>query len=213
MSDSKLKGTLTLILGGVRSGKSRFGQELAHLLGGDRVLFVATAESRDDEMARRIDKHQQSRPKTWRTLEQPLRIGRAIDAFDSPQPVVLLDCLTLLVSNILFEIESDLSSPEGIVAIENRMLKEIDELIHVVESREQHLIIVSGEVGMGLVPETPLGRLFRDLLGWANQRIAERATSTYMLIAGLPINVTLLAGSVQQTALDLENKFSAGANP
>ena len=117
------------------------------------------------------------------------------------------------MSNILFEIESDLSSPEGIVAIENRMLKEIDELIHVVESREQHLIIVSGEVGMGLVPETPLGRLFRDLLGWANQRIAERATSTYMLIAGLPINVTLLAGSVQQTALDLENKFSAAANP
>lgn len=213
MSDTKRKGTLTLILGGVRSGKSRFGQELAHRLGGDRVLFVATAESRDDEMARRIDKHQQARPKAWRTLEQPLRIGRAIDTYDSPQPVVLLDCLTLLVSNVLFEIESDLSSPEGTAAIENRMLKEIDELIHVVESREQHLIIVSGEVGMGLVPETPLGRLFRDLLGWANQRIAARATSTYLLIAGLPINVTLLAGSVQQTALDLENKFSAGANP
>ena len=212
MSDSKPKGTLTFILGGVRSGKSRFGQELAHHIGRDNVLFVGTAEARDDEMTTRINKHKQARPKAWRTLEQTLHIGQAIDAYDSPQPVVLLDCLTLLVSNILFEIESDLSSPEGTVAIENRMLVEIDELIRVVESRKHHLIIVSGEVGMGLVPETPLGRLFRDLLGWANQRIAARATSTYLLIAGLPINVSLIASSVQQAALELDGNFSAGAN-
>ena len=210
MIDSNSKGTLTLILGGVRSGKSRFGQELAHHVGGDNVLFVATAESRDDEMARRIDKHRQSRPSAWQTLEQPLGTGQAITAYESPKPVVLLDCLTLLVSNVLFEVESDLNSPEGISAIESRMQAEVDSLIRVAEVRRCHLIIVSGEVGMGLVPETPLGRLFRDLLGWANQRIASRATSTYLLVAGLPINIATLASSVQQASRDLENKVLDG---
>ncbi len=210
MFDSNSKGTLTLILGGVRSGKSRFGQDLAHSIGGDNVLFVATAESRDDEMARRIDKHRHSRPSAWQTLEQPLGTGQAIAAYESPKPVVLLDCLTLLVSNVLFEVESDLNSPEGISAIESRMQAEVDSLIRVAEVRGCHLIIVSGEVGMGLVPETPLGRLFRDLLGWANQRIASRATSTYLLVAGLPINIATLASSVQQASRDLENKVLDG---
>lgn len=203
MSDYNLKGTLTLILGGVRSGKSRFGQELAHQLGGDNVLFVATAESRDAEMARRIDKHRQSRPIAWQTLERPLNTGIAIAADDALQPVVLVDCLTLLVSNVLLANESEVNSLDGIAVIENRMHAEVDDLIRVAENNETHLIVVSGEVGMGLVPETALGRLFRDMLGWSNQRIAARATSTYFMVAGLPINASSLACSVQKAAHEL----------
>ena len=211
MSNSKLKGTFTLILGGVRSGKSRFGQELAHRLGNDDVLFVATAESRDEEMARRIDKHRQSRPKTWRTLEQPLGTGKTINFVESLSKVVLVDCLTLLVSNVLLENESDLDALAGIAAIENRMHAEIDDLIAIAKNREIHLIVVSGEVGMGLVPENALGRLFRDLLGWSNQRLAACATSTYLMVAGIPINVSSLGCSVQQAAEELANDLQTGA--
>ena len=210
MSDTNLKGTLTLILGGVRSGKSRFGQELSHQLGGDNVLFVATAESRDVEMARRIEKHRQSRPIAWQTLERPLKTGSAIAADDALQPVVLVDCLTLLVSNVLLANESEINSLDGIAAIENRMQAEVDDLIRVAENHETHLIVVSGEVGMGLVPETVLGRLFRDMLGWSNQRIAARATSTYFMVAGLPINASSLACSVQTAAQELRSNRESG---
>ncbi len=210
MSNSKLKGTLTLILGGVRSGKSRFGQELAHRLGNDDVLFVATAESRDEEMARRIVKHRQSRPDTWRTLEQPLRTGKAIQVCELLPKVVLVDCLTLLVSNVLLENESDLDTPEGIDAIENRMHAEVEDLIAVAKNHGSHLIVVSGEVGMGLVPENALGRLFRDMLGWSNQQLSACATSTYLMVAGLPVNVSSLGGSVQQAAQELSNELQIG---
>ncbi len=210
MSNSKLKGTLTLILGGVRSGKSRFGQELAHQLGNDDVLFVATAESRDEEMARRIDKHRQSRPDTWRTFEQPLRTGKAIQVFELLPKVVLVDCLTLLVSNVLLENESDLDTPEGIAAIENRMHAEVEDLIAVAKNHEIHLIVVSGEVGMGLVPENALGRLFRDMLGWSNQQLSANATSTYLMVAGLAIKVSSLGYSVQQAAQELSNELQTG---
>ncbi len=212
MPNSNLKGTLTLILGGVRSGKSRFGQELAHQLGGDNVLFVATAESRDAEMARRIDTHRQSRSIAWQTLERPLRTGIGIAAFEAIQPVVLVDCLTLLVSNVLLENESESNSLNGIAVIENRMHAEVDDLIRVAENNETHLIVVSGEVGMGLVPDTALGRLFRDMLGWSNQRIAARATSTYFMVAGLPINASSLACSVQTAAQELLSNRLSGAS-
>ncbi len=210
MSNSKLKGTLTLILGGVRSGKSRFGQELAHRLGNDDVLFVATAESRDEEMARRIVKHRKSRPDTWRTLEQPLRTGKSIHVFELLPKVVLVDCLTLLVSNVLLEKESDLDTPEGIAAIENRMHAEVEDLIAVAKHHGSHLIVVSGEVGMGLVPENALGRLFRDMLGWSNQQLSANATSTYLMVAGLAINVSSLGCSVQQAAQELSNELQTG---
>lgn len=203
MSDSNLEGTLTLILGGVRSGKSRFGQELALELGGDDVLFVATAESRDEEMARRIDRHRKSRPSAWHTLESPHKTGIAIAEYENRPPVVLVDCLTLLVTNVLLKDEKELSKPDGATTIENRMHAEVDDLIHVAASGNTHVIVVSGEVGMGLVPETALGRMFRDMLGWSNQRIAARASSTYFMVAGLPIKVSQLACSVQHAAQEL----------
>ncbi|MGV3482885.1 MAG: bifunctional adenosylcobinamide kinase/adenosylcobinamide-phosphate guanylyltransferase, partial [Planctomycetaceae bacterium] len=146
-------GKLVLILGGVRSGKSRFGQELARELGGDDVWFVATAEARDEEMSRRIDKHRLARPSRWRTLEQPLGVANAMEQLvaESIGQVILLDCLTLLVSNIVLQDHTDHA------AAEQRMRTELEALVRVVQKLELTLIVVSGEVGMGLVPETPIG--------------------------------------------------------
>jgi len=185
---------IVLVLGGVRSGKSRFGQDLARELGGDDVLFVATAESRDDEMAMRIEQHRKDRPAHWLTLEQPLGVGEAITSVTSNRPVILLDCLTLLVSNILLRHHDDFAAAEVAVRAE------IASLVDAVQHRDATLVVVSGEVGMGVVPESSLGRSFRDLLGWANQSLASHASATYLMVAGLPINVTRIASTVKAAA-------------
>ncbi len=189
---------LVLVLGGVRSGKSRFAQELAQRLGGDDVLFVATAEAGDGEMNRRIDHHRRSRPGTWKTLEQPLRTGEAIIQWSAPPPVIVVDCMTLLVSNVL--LQSD-GQPE---TAQQGVKTETDALIAAARHHAATLIVVSGEVGQGIVPETALGRSFRDLLGWANQQLAAQADATYLMVAGLAVNATLLATPVQQAAASLQ---------
>ncbi len=200
-------GTLTLILGGVRSGKSHFGQSLAQALGGDDVLFVATAEARDSEMARRIELHQQSRPASWRTLEQTTNIGDALTAISDLPTVVLLDCLTLLVSNVLLDSCDELADPK---LTESRLRMEVDSLCSLSDQRNGHLIVVSGEVGMGVVPESKMGRVFRDLLGWANQSFAARADATYLMIAGRAVNVAAIATDVSTAALDLSHHAATG---
>jgi len=185
---------IVFILGGVRSGKSRFGQDLAFEIGGNHVLFVATAEARDDEMARRIEKHRNERPAKWLTLEQPLGVGAAIASTTHDRPVILIDCLTLLVSNILLTHHEDIAAAESAVQVE------IANLIESARLRDATLVVVSGEVGMGVVPESSLGRRFRDLLGWANQSIARDAVATYLMVAGMPVNVTQISSSVKEAA-------------
>lgn len=191
-----LNGTITLVLGGVRSGKSRFAQELAARVGGDDVLFVATAETRDDEMRERAQHHQRTRPATWHTLERPLGTGAAIASLPALPSVVLVDCLTLLVSNILCRRSSH---SEGLSELMQCVEAEIDALITVAVVKPVHLIIVSGEVGLGIVPDHAMGRIFRDLLGWANQRVARCAT-TYWMVAGLALNASRLASSIDEAA-------------
>ena len=188
---------LVLVIGGVRSGKSRFAQELAQRLGGDDVLFVATAEAGDDEMIRRIDHHRRARPDAWTTLEQPLGTGQAIQDLQSSPAVILVDCLTLLVSNVLMQCDGDVSAAERRVTAETRAL------ITAAQVQSATMIIVSGEVGQGLVPETSLGRSFRDLLGWANQMLAAEADAVFSLVAGLAIDVKSLALSPAQSARQL----------
>ena len=169
------------ILGGARSGKSHFAQELAKKLSG-KVLFVATGEPLDEEMQARIAEHKKARPKNWRTLEIPTGIGKKIARQIGDAEVVIIDCLTLLVSNLLRD-EPDY--PEA----EKRVISEINELIAVMNKLNTSFIIVSNEVGMGIVPETRLGRIYRDMLGKANQLIARHATEVYFMIAGIPIKV------------------------
>jgi adenosylcobinamide kinase/adenosylcobinamide-phosphate guanylyltransferase len=189
---------LILLLGGARSGKSRFAEELTAQFG-ERVLYVATAQARDEEMAARIDVHRQSRPSTWQTLEAPARAGEAIRAALAVQSVdvVLLDCLTLLVSNVILDglwlSEEDFEGVDE-AAAQRRVEVELGGLLEAFRESQVVWIVVSNEVGWGLVPPYPLGRVYRDLLGWANQRIAAAADRVYLMVAGLPVDVKALSG-------------------
>ena len=172
---------IILLLGGARSGKSHYAQQLAMELG-DKVLFVATGEALDEEMQARIAEHKKDRPRSWRTLELSSGIGKGIEKRIGDASVVLIDCLTLLISNLLRD-EPDY--PEA----EKRVLSEINQLIATMDRLDVSFVIVSNEVGMGLVPDTKLGRIYRDLLGKTNQLLASRATEVYLMVACLPVQV------------------------
>ena len=176
--------TLTLVLGGARSGKSTHAQQLARERGGDDVLFVATAQALDDEMAARIKAHRAGRPAAWRTLEVPRHVGEAISQAESCG-VVLVDCLTLLVSNAVVALPKSASTAEA----EKAALAEVDDLIAAYRRGAASWIIISNEVGLGLVPPYPVGRAYRDALGRANQRLASEADAVLFMVAGIPMKV------------------------
>ncbi len=174
---------LIFILGGARSGKSSTAQQMAQDIGRSNVLFVATAEALDDEMQQRINAHRQSRPAGWQTLEAPLHVAKQMRAVPPPlPPVIVLDCITLLASNALLTLPGDCSEADA-----NRVvLDEIEALLALYQTTQSTWIVVSNEVGMGLVPTYPLGRLYRDALGMANQRLARAADEVLLMVAGLP---------------------------
>lgn len=170
---------LVLVLGGARSGKSRFAQQLGSEAS-EKVLFVATAEALDDEMRARITEHRKNRPAHWRTLEITAGLGPGLKTGTGDARVVIIDCLTLLVANLM---------GSGDPGSEKRVIKEIEELIAAAGQLEATFIIVSNEVGLGLVPDNRPGRDFRDLAGKANQLIARAASDVYFMVAGLPLKV------------------------
>jgi len=172
-----------LILGGARSGKSRLAQEMALEAGGD-VLFVATAEAGDEEMKRRIEMHRKNRPPGWRTLEATGGLGQRITPQIGAAGTVIIDCITLLVSNI-FGGHPDADED----TLEKAVAAEIEALLDCADRADAHLIIVTNEVGLGLVPPDPASRLYRDLLGQANQTLAARADAVYLLVAGIPVTI------------------------
>jgi len=176
-----------LILGGARSGKSRFAVETAlHL--GDKVLFVATGEALDEEMKQRIEEHKRNRPSSWRCIEIPTGVGRRIREEVGDAEVVIVDCLTLLVSNVIGQCGDE---PEQISAelVQARLAAEIDELVECIDNSTATFILVSNEVGMGLVPGSRLGRLYRDFLGKVNQTLAEHANRVYFMLSGVPLSL------------------------
>ena len=184
--------TLTLILGGARSGKSTYAEALAPKLG-RRVIYVATAEVLDDEMRARAAAHQARRPADWPTLEVPLDVGGALAT--SPEAagadVILLDCLTLLVSNIILSGNADVPEPE-VEAAWTCVEAELEALLSAHQQSGAHLIIVSNEVGLGVVPPYSLGRTYRDCLGRANQYLARLADHAILMVAGLPVDLKAL---------------------
>ena len=190
-------GKLTLILGGARSGKSSYAERLA-LQHGGQVLFVATAQPLDGEMAERIANHQKNRPANWQTLEIAGAVGALLQSRSQSGTlqtgVILVDCLTLLVSNLLLAVSSgtgeDLTVDEE--AATALVETEITRLLEAVQTIPAEWIIVSNEVGLGLVPPYPLGRVYRDLLGRANQRLASRADQVIFMIAGIPMRLSPL---------------------
>jgi adenosylcobinamide kinase/adenosylcobinamide-phosphate guanylyltransferase len=170
---------VSLILGGARSGKSRFAQRLA--ASAERVSFVATlAAGADAEMSERVARHRADRPSSWRTIEEPLELADAIEHAARDADAVLVDCLTLWLSNLSWEFrESAAGRLEQAVEAEIRRIAE--------SARNCHLILVSNEVGSGTVPESPVARAFRDLQGFANQWVAEAADQVILVVAGLPL--------------------------
>jgi adenosylcobinamide kinase/adenosylcobinamide-phosphate guanylyltransferase len=178
---------LTLVLGGARSGKSRFAQSLC--APGRRVIFIATACLDDDEMRARVAHHQQARPAHWHTVEEPLAIGHIVETRAVDFDFVLLDCLTLWLSNLCWEHRD--RSEEVLRAAASQ---EVARLI--AASSASNVVVVSNEVGYGLVPESPVGRAFRDLQGWLNQELACAATYVYQVVAGIPIPIKRPEGKV-----------------
>ena len=176
-----------LITGGARSGKSAFAQELALKLG-EPVLFVATATAGDQEMAERIEQHQRERPTGWSTFEATTHIGGQIPGRIGNARVVIVDCITLLVGNIFGQYE-----PQGeridTRQVEQDVSAEIDELMECMKRVDARFIIVTNEVGTGLVPPSRVARLYRDLLGKANQVLAEISDEVYLMAAGLPVRI------------------------
>jgi adenosylcobinamide kinase/adenosylcobinamide-phosphate guanylyltransferase len=179
---------LTLVLGGARSGKSSHAEMLAAAYA--QVLYVATAEAWDDEMVARIAAHKAQRPAHWRTLEVTHAVGAAIASAtaantEAAAQVVLLDCLTLLANNVIITLAEGASEAEATAAL----MAEVDGLLAAYNTGAADWIIVSNEVGLGIVPAYPLGRIYRDALGRANQRLAAQADRVIFMVAGIPMIV------------------------
>jgi adenosylcobinamide kinase/adenosylcobinamide-phosphate guanylyltransferase len=169
---------LTLVLGGARSGKSRYAQAL---IGDRQAIYVATARrTRDREMAGRIERHRADRPTSWTTIEEPESVARVVRTAAPVDAPVLVECVTLWLSN-LFERESH-TPPRRQHEILMTAVRELADA-----SRSREVVAVSNEVGGGIVPTTRIGRRFRDLQGWANQMLAAEAQSVVLVVAGLPL--------------------------
>lgn len=180
-------GKLTLILGGARSGKSSFAQQIAQRQSGP-VIYLATAEALDPEMEQRIENHRQDRPKDWITLEAARHVVAALQKQPAASGVILLDCLTLLVTNLVMTAASDEDHPDEQAAFQ-AVNDELDQLIPAIRASKSDWIVVSNEVGLGLVPPYPLGRIYRDLLGRANQELAAVADEVFWMVAGIPVPI------------------------
>jgi len=164
---------IIFVTGGARSGKSQFALKLAKELPGPKA-YLATAQALDKEMAERIKKHKKGRSPDWQTLEEPLRVAAALKEQGDRFRLILLDCLTLWISNLL------MAGWRG-----KRILREADRLLKVCQGARCSLVIVSNEVGLGIVPDNPTARIFRDLSGMINQKVARKADEVYFLVSGL----------------------------
>ena len=164
----------TLILGGVRSGKSRMAESLAAGFAG-RVVYLATAEAKDAEMRKRIALHQKYRPKHWETIEEPIRLGRTLSENTSAKDLVVIDCLTLWMTNLLL---ADESFEMGKV--------ELEALITEVKRQRSNLVLVSNETNSGVIPMNTLSRRFCDEMGVLHQKLAAIADNVVLMVAGIP---------------------------
>ena len=170
-------GTMTslLVLGGARSGKSRYAQQRCEALG-ERLVYIATAEARDEEMAQRIARHRDERGPCWETVEAPIDLCGAIEAAASGRAdVVMVDCLTLWLSNLLLAGE-DIAQARDVLA-------------RTIRACPVPVTLIANEVGLGIVPDNELARRFRDEAGWLNQQLAECVAEVVFVAAGLPVRL------------------------
>lgn len=182
-------GKLILVTGGARSGKSGFAEKLAASYQRE-VVYVATAQAFDQEMRERIKLHQASRPGIWETVEEPLEVQTRIVDYIGEERTILLDCITIWISNLL------LRNWEGQADLSAEIMSRIDRLISVVQQGRATLICVSNEVGSGIVPENKLGRIYRDLAGKVNQKVAQAANEVYLVTAGYPLEIKAAGSAI-----------------
>ncbi|WP_338834844.1 Bifunctional adenosylcobalamin biosynthesis protein CobU [Moorella humiferrea] len=182
------RGPLIMVTGGARSGKSRLAEELA-AAGGGRVVYLATAVIGDDEMAARVAAHRRRRPPGWLTVEAPLAVIEALAREGKRADTILLDSMGMWLNNLLGGLQQGEASDgdEDYDAVIENIMNLVRNLVVTAWEVPARVIIVTEETGLGLVPPYPLGRLFRDLLGLANQEIASRADRVYLVMAGLPL--------------------------
>jgi adenosylcobinamide kinase/adenosylcobinamide-phosphate guanylyltransferase len=169
--------SITLVLGGARSGKSSYAQQLASSC--DKVTFIATAQPSDDEMRMRIQRHRQERPATWPTVEVQVDLDLAIARHSPASEILLVDCLALYAANLMTLEHNN----------EEKIQERVDRLCQALHSAESSVVLVSNEVGSGVHPSHPSGRFFRDLLGRINQQVAQLADNVLLMVAGIPLPV------------------------
>jgi adenosylcobinamide kinase/adenosylcobinamide-phosphate guanylyltransferase len=169
---------IVFVTGGCRSGKSTYAMQAAEKIPAEQKIYIATCVPRDDEMKRRVARHQKERSQDWVTVEAPLELPKAILQNSRRANVILVDCLTLWMSNLLIE-----------TGDENKIEKTISQLIDAIEKAECPIILVSNEVGSGIVPQNRLARQFRDMAGWLNQAVARCANKVVWMVAGIPVTV------------------------
>ncbi|MCG8607780.1 bifunctional adenosylcobinamide kinase/adenosylcobinamide-phosphate guanylyltransferase [bacterium] len=168
--------TLVFITGGARSGKSRYALQLAQSY--QKKTFLATGVITDNEMEDRVAHHRRERGSEWLTLEEPLEVAKQLEMQAQKVDLILIDCLTSWISNLLLADEDEIA-----------ILIKVGELLTWLKARTCAIIVVSNEVGMGVVPDNPLGRKFRDLVGHANQEVARLADRSVLMVAGLPLDL------------------------
>jgi adenosyl cobinamide kinase/adenosyl cobinamide phosphate guanylyltransferase len=168
---------IIFITGGARSGKSRFAEELARQFPGSKA-YLATAQALDEEMAERIRRHQKGRAAGWQTLEEPLTVPECIEAEGNRFDLLLLDCLTLWVSNLMMTERK-----------EQEILEEGDRLVQACQRVKGSIILVGNEVGLGIVPDNAQARMFRDLSGLIQQKVAREADEVYFLVSGIAVKI------------------------
>ncbi|HIZ77462.1 MAG TPA: bifunctional adenosylcobinamide kinase/adenosylcobinamide-phosphate guanylyltransferase [Firmicutes bacterium] len=184
-------GKVILITGGARSGKSTFAETLALEKQG-KILYVATAKAIDEEMKDRIRRHQERRPDHWDTLEQYKGLQQVLPQRSKKYCGILLDCVTIMSTNIIFDDPAMLREEipfEDMLRVEEALMEEIDAFISCFPELDCDLILVTNEVGLGLVPEYPLSRFYRDALGRVNQKLGQAADEVWMVISGIPVQI------------------------
>lgn len=180
---------MILVTGGARCGKSSFAEKLS-LKYGEKVLYLATAVPFDQEMKERIQKHQNRRPKEWITLEGYINLEKDIIEKSKEVDTILLDCITIMVTNLLFYFAKG-TEPEQMdfPLLEQKILAELEQTISALQKTKKQCILVTNEIGMGIVPESVLSRQFRDIAGRVNQKLADISEEVYLVISGIPVKI------------------------
>lgn len=179
---------IILLLGGARSGKSHYAQEYARK-NAAQVLFVATATAGDEDMRLRIERHKQDRPAGWRMLEAATNVGIQIEANAGDAQLVVIDCITMLINNIFCRFDENQFGTISEAVLEKDVVAEIKQLQNSMEKVNASFLIISNEVGLGLVPENRMGRLYRDFLGRVNQMLAQQSDEVYLIAAGIAVRI------------------------